>query len=195
MVKILCFGDSNTYGYDPCSPFGSRYSSEVRWVDRLALSLGCECINAGENGREIPARPWELRYFGQLLKTHQPDCAIIMLGSNDLLQGNSAEDVVKRMEQFLGKADQARILLIAPPPMQRGEWVTSQELINASEELNRGYKALSERLGMAFADTGDWNIPLTYDGVHFSEEGHRAFAEGLANYFKNRREASCLKPE
>lgn len=187
-MKLLCFGDSNTYGYDPCSPFGGRYSAEVRWVDRLALSLGCECINAGENGREIPGHEWEVRYFGQLLKTHQPDCAIIMLGSNDLLQGNSAEDVVNRMEQFLETADQAKILLIAPPPMQWGEWVTSQELIDASGALSRGYKALSARLGIGFADAGDWNISLAFDGVHFSEDGHRTFAEGLENYFKNRSE-------
>jgi len=188
MVKILCFGDSNTYGYDPCNPLGDRYGAEERWVDMLAEKLGCVCINAGENGREIPVHEWTIRYFEQLLKTHQPDCAVVMLGSNDLLQGNPVEIVLNRMEQFLVNADKTNVLLIAPPPMQRGEWVTSQELIHASGELSLGYKALSARLGVAFADAGDWNIPLTFDGVHFSEDGHRAFAEGLANYFKNRRE-------
>ena len=195
MVKLLCYGDSNTYGYDPRSPFGERYAAEHRWVDRLAGMLGCECINAGENGREIPVREWESRYFDQLLKTHQPDCAIIMLGSNDLLQGCPVESVVIRMERFLEKRDKSKTLLVAPPPMQWGEWVTTQELINSSSELGCAYKALSERLGIAFADAGDWNITLAYDGVHFSEEGHRAFAEGLANYFRNRREGLCWKLE
>ena len=66
--------------------------------------------------------------------------------------------------------------------MQHGEWVPDQALIHASMALNQEYKTLSERLGVAFADAGEWNIPLTFDGVHFSEEGHRAFAEGISNY-------------
>ena len=181
-MVILCFGDSNTYGYDPRSPFGDRYGAEHRWVDRLAASLGCVCINAGENGREIPEREWEIRYFDRLVETHHPDCVIVMLGSNDLLQGNPVETVVSRMETFLEKTDRTSLLLIAPPPMQRGEWVSSQGLIDASSALRCGYKALTERLGVRFADAGAWNIPLTFDGVHFTEEGHRAFAEGLVNY-------------
>ena len=66
--------------------------------------------------------------------------------------------------------------------MQRGEWVPNQALIDASVALSQEYKTLSERLGVAFADAGEWNIPLTFDGVHFTEEGHRIFAERLSNY-------------
>ena len=32
---------------------------------------------------------------------------------------------------------------------------------------------------ICFGDAGDWNIPMAYDGVHFTEQGHRAFAAGL----------------
>ena len=28
MKRILCFGDSNTYGYDPRSYFGSQYPAQ-----------------------------------------------------------------------------------------------------------------------------------------------------------------------
>jgi len=181
-MKILCFGDSNTYGYDPCVPFGGRYPAEQRWVDLLAAKLGCVCINAGENGREIPRRDWEFRYFDQLLKTHGPvDYAVIMLGGNDLFQGNSVETVVQRMEHFLKSIalERSKILLLAPPPMQFGEWVFTQEMIDKSLALCRAYKALAERLNVLFADAGTWDIPLAFDGAHFTEEGHRAFAEGL----------------
>ena len=34
-MKILCFGDSNTYGYDPRSYFGGQYLAQHRWVDLL----------------------------------------------------------------------------------------------------------------------------------------------------------------
>ena len=52
-MKILCFGDSNTYGYDPRSYFGGQYPAKHRWVDLLAQKLDCKAVNAGENGREI----------------------------------------------------------------------------------------------------------------------------------------------
>ena len=34
-MKVICFGDSNTYGYDPRSYFGGRYDADIRWVDIL----------------------------------------------------------------------------------------------------------------------------------------------------------------
>ena len=184
-MKILCFGDSNTYGYDPRSFFGSQYSAQHRWVDLLAQKLNCTAVNAGENGREVPRREEELMRFNLMLANEKPvDLLIIMLGGNDLLQGNSVEVVVKRMEAFLEHIDldNSKILLIGPPPMQRGEWVPTQTLIDVSVILNHESKALSQRLGIGFADAGKWNIPLTFDGVHFTEEGHIAFAEGLTNY-------------
>ena len=39
-MKILCFGDSNTYGYGPRFFFGSQYPPRHRWVDLLAGKLG-----------------------------------------------------------------------------------------------------------------------------------------------------------
>ena len=184
-MKILCFGDSNTYGYDPCSFFGSQYPAQHRWVDLLAKKLGCEAINAGENGREIPRQQGELLRFNRMLTNQPPiDLLIIMLGSNDLLQGNSIETIVKRMKSFLEyiDLDKSKILLIGPPPMQLGEWVPTQALIDASAQLIQEYKSLSEHLGVRFANAGEWNIPLTFDGVHFTEDGHSAFVKGLVNY-------------
>ena len=55
-------------------------------------------------------------------------------------------------------------------------------IIDASKELNDRYKDLTKHMGVRFADAGEWNISLTFDGVHFTEEGHKAFAVGLANY-------------
>ena len=41
------------------------------------------------------------------------------------------------------------------------------------------YRRLAERLGVRFADAGAWGVALAYDGVHFTSQGHRAFAAGL----------------
>ena len=71
-------------------------------------------------------------------------------------------------------------VLLAPPPMQRGEWVQSDTLIEESEKLRQRYRKLAEERGCFFADAGDWGVELLFDGVHFSPAGHAAFARGLS---------------
>ena len=177
-MRILCFGDSNTYGYDPRGYFGDRYDSEDRWVDLLAKQTDYEVINAGANGREIPRDPYAL----PLLDEHAPvDIFLVMLGTNDLLQGASAKVAAARMEGFLNQLlpHCKNILLAAPPPMKRGAWVPTDELVTESIQLAEEYKFLAETLNIPFVDTRHWNIELTFDGVHFTELGHHTFAENL----------------
>ena len=184
-MKILCFGDSNTYGYDPRSYFGGQYPAECRWVDILANRLNCTVINAGENGREIPRRDMEFNRFTRLLGAYQPvDLLIVMLGTNDILQGNAAPAAAERMERFLAQInlERSKILLITPPPMKLGAWVPEQALVDRSRELCSHYRILSERLGIRYADAVD--VPLAFDGVHMTEAGHIAFAEYLSPYLK-----------
>ena len=183
-MRMLCYGDSNTYGYDPRGFVGDRYQKESRWVDILAQKLKWEIQNEGQNGREIPSRPFQYRRAGELLTPSAPDVFAIMLGTNDLLRGYSAVETCSRMEAFLRYIQPKcrEILLIAPPPMKRGEWVTEESLIAESMKLAEAYQALSQRLGIAFVNAGQWNVELTFDGVHFTEAGHRAFAEGLYAY-------------
>ena len=178
MVRILCFGDSNTYGYDPRGFFGGRYGAEDRWVDLLAKQTDHELINAGANGREIPRNPYALR----LLNEHAPvDNFLVMLGTNDLLQDASVKETATRMEAFLNQLFPhcKNILLVAPPPMKRGAWVPTDGLVAESIRLAEEYKLLAEKLNISFVDTRHWNIELTFDGVHFTEEGHHAFANHL----------------
>ena len=181
-MKILCFGDSNTYGYDPRSYFGSQYPAEYRWVELLAQKLGCTAINAGENGREIPRREGELQHFDLMLSNQRPlDLLLVMLGGNDLLQGNTVETVAQRMKAFLTRIplDKNQIVLIAPPLMKQGTWVTEEQLLKDCVRLNAAYHTVAEKLGVRFIDATDWDIEVTFDGVHYSEKGHQTFAENL----------------
>ena len=180
-MRIYCFGDSNTYGYDPRGFFGDRYGARDRWVDLLAKQTGHECINAGANGREIPRSPYALRIHTE----HAPvDIFLVMLGTNDLLQGSTAKEATTRMEAFLKNLlpQCKKVLLIAPPSMKRGAWVPTDELVAESVQLAEEYKLLAEKLNIAFVDTRAWNIDLTFDGVHFTEEGHHIFANRLTEY-------------
>ena len=183
-MRMLCYGDSNTYGYDPRGFVGDRYQKESRWVDILAQKLKWEIQNEGQNGRESPSRPFQYQRAGELLTQSEPDVFAIMLGTNDLLRGYSAVETCSRMEAFLRYLQPkcGQLLLIAPPPMKRGACVTEESLIAESVKLAEAYQALSQKLGIAFANAGQWNVELTFDGVHFTEAGHRAFAEGLYTY-------------
>lgn len=172
-MKVICFGDSNTYGYDPRGYFGGCYEADGRWVDILAAETGWTISNLGQNGREIPSATPAFPDDSDLL--------IVMLGTNDLLQGRSPEQAAERLERFLSgiSLDRSKILLVAPPPVSLGTWVPSQQLIDASYSFAQLCQVLTERMGIRFADAGKWNISLAYDGVHFTEQGHRAFAAGL----------------
>ena len=176
--RLWCFGDSNTYGYDPRSFSGGRYPSP--WPELLAEQAGAEVVNDGRNGRTIPGRDPELEWFCRDARQYAADALIVMLGTNDLLNGASPEAAEARMEAFLARCSGLRVLLVSPPPLQRGAWVGTDALVEASRGLASRYRALADRLGLDFADAGNWGIGLAYDGVHFSEAGHRRFAQELA---------------
>ena len=146
-MKMLCYGDSNTYGYDPRGFFGDRYPKESRWVDILAEKLGWQIQNEGQNGREIPSRPLQYQYVGDMLLRSVPDVIAGMLGTNDLLRGDSAAEICSRMEGLLRFLQPrcGQLLLIAPPPLKRGEWVTDKSLIVESVKLEGAYQARSRR--------------------------------------------------
>lgn len=95
--KILCFGDSNTWGSIPrwkdLGVPSERYDRETRWPGRLASLLGedYEVIEEGLGGRttiyDFPGENWRngLPYLEPCLRSHRPlDLVIILLGSNDL---------------------------------------------------------------------------------------------------------------
>ncbi|MBQ3372011.1 MAG: lipase [Oscillospiraceae bacterium] len=182
MKRVLCIGDSNTYGFDPRSYIGSRYPETVRWTCLLQKD-GREIINCGQNGLCIP-REYQYAINCDAIRSYLPlDLIIVMLGSNDLLEEEPVDEIALNLERFLRVLQESfpdtKILLISPPVMKRGSWVPSQELIDASRKLGKTYKAVAEHLGIFHADAEEWKVELTYDGVHFTENGHAAFAKGL----------------
>ena len=103
-MNILCYGDSNTYGYNPED--GMRYPEEIRWPGRLRKMLdeGDRLIEEGCNGRTATFTPaaesWKdgRLYLKACLNSHKPlDLVILMLGSNDLKKEFQA-----RPEQIAG---------------------------------------------------------------------------------------------
>ncbi len=202
---IICYGDSNTYGYDPRSFLGGRYLENQLWPEILAAETEWTVMNFGKNGRCTPYFLPEIEYVThRLLQWKEEKAPVwlwVMLGTNDLLHDPkmTAESVTERMERFLKKLlacdeiagykngaganeeenDRAKIhlRLISPVHLSRGQWVETDERCRESEKLDDLYRNLADRLGIAFTCAGKWDIPVLFDGVHFSVEGNRKFAD------------------
>lgn len=176
MAAIFCYGDSNTAGFDPRSPFGETY--DFPWCKILAEQYGITVINAGENGKTIPTTDWEFRALGRQLMQHsQCSRILIMLGTNDLLHGYSMAVITNRINALLGFLHRdfptVQPILLSPPPIDIPEFAESAEL------LSKAYSQVADTRGILFLNTQTWNLPLSFDGVHLSEDGHRYFAEQL----------------
>ena len=85
------------------------------------------------------------------------------------------------MEQFLLQLalEGKTLCLLTPPPFTAGTWVTEEMLTEESEKLTQAYALLAQWLKITCIRTDAWDIPLCFDGVHFTPEGHAAFARGL----------------
>lgn len=198
---ILCFGDSNTYGYDPRSYLGDRYPENIRWTGILREQTHLDIRNLGQPGREIPGYQYEMQQLQNLIDTMPtPPCLWIMLGSNDLLNGRNitAETIADRMRAFLlylthqtvFSSGIMRILLISPPRMRPGQW-TDAHIQSESARLGPCMETMLHELcrekqlsprKLFFADAGLWNLPAAFDGVHLTEDGHRLFAEKISAF-------------
>ncbi len=192
MKKILLYGDSNTYGYDPRGMLGMRYPHEIIWPAVVGDKLGeeYEIIEEGQNGRPLPRLPYEEIFLKSMIKRlSADDIFVIMLGTNDILLTAypNARAAVKKMEDFIEwmkrEADGLRLIVIGPVYISglSGELMEYHE---ASIEMNRGFEELCRQKGVDFWDAGQWGIPVAYDGVHFSEEGHRIFGERFVEELK-----------
>ena len=189
-MNIICFGDSNTYGYDPRSYLGGRYDADNRWVDILAAETGWAVRNLGENGRGIPAKAPDFPTDTDLL--------IVMLGTNDLRftdawgAAEGAAALVKKvrlynhMEEsthiFPGKP---RILLIAPILAHAdldnrdviGRWRSYPQ---KSRGFAAAYAAVAAELGVDFLNAAAYADPSAVDGIHMEASGHAALGEAVA---------------
>lgn len=192
MKRILCYGDSNTFGYDPRD--GGRYDASVRWVDLLSHK-GYETINEGLNGREIPTSDAEYGYLNSILIRHgHIDVVILALGVNDAynMSSPSAKAIADRWRKVFLNVPKLKkmkdggipIILISPPVGPTDMWgldkaeIIMEALLGLAEE----YRLFSEEEGLIFVDANALGIELAYDGVHFTENGSVRMYESIMEY-------------
>lgn len=206
MRRILCYGDSNTWGYRPGD--GDRHPEEVRWTGILAQELGPEfrVIEDGLNGRTtVYDDPFDAcrngrTGLGYALLSHKPlDMVILMLGTNDLKYTDvyGAARGAAALVQLLQGANavfpstfpvfpaKPKILLVAPIPISAG--VDDGEIrstLYGTHETSllfpREYARVAKELEVDFLDAGAFAAPSPLDCIHLDESGHRALAGGIA---------------
>ena len=186
MKKIICYGDSNTYGWDPRDFFGTPY--DYPWPTILAQRLHAQTINLGEPGREIPVSRNELVWLYSELTRHAPaDLLIIMLGTNDLLTMYQpiGERPVTRMKALLDTLQNWEfhipILLLIPANPRIPMDSQNSIYLNACKTLAEGYQKLAATYpNVTCIDINQWGLPLAFDGVHLTEEAHITLGQKLA---------------
>ena len=213
MKNILCFGDSNTYGFIPA--VGGRYDRDTRWTALLSKLLGEDyyVIEEGLNGRtnafddplDFDDTKNGRKMLPTILNSHIPlDLVIIMLGSNDskLRFNATAYDIAKAQarlgematkitaeKNFDGKP--AKVLLISPIHVGPGMADTSpfraefgERSIFLTKELAANVEEFAKATGAYFFDAASVAEPSPIDSLHLDEAGHKALAEALAAKIK-----------
>lgn len=184
MKKLILFGDSNTYGYDPRDFMGGRYPENVRWATMVkhALKDEFDVIEEGQNGRALPST--SSPFFKNMIEEiNCDDVLLMMLGTNDILLVNhpNAAAPVRQLESILAYVTEnckGKFILIAPPYIS-DIYPDLKPYHDCCVEMNASFMELAKQYGIEAFDASEWNIPMGADGVHFSIEGHKKFGEAL----------------
>lgn len=174
MKKILCYGASNTFGYDPRDPFGRPYP--VVWTDYL-YEYGFDTVNMGVPGKRIPHLKGQLESASALIDSFMPaDGAIVMLGANDIFKGITPAQAALRLENFLKTCVMPEYIIVAGEPVTD----TGTESDDNMRKYNRMIEKMCSSCGYRYADTGRKDIRVAYDGIHLSEDSQRPLAALIA---------------
>ena len=213
MKTILCYGDSNTWGFDPASMSGSpypiRFAHDVRWTGVLARELGdgYRVIEEGQNGRTtvhedpIMGHRNGSTYLPACIESHKPiDLVVLMLGTNDLkgfLNLTPAEiaagagALVKTILQSESgpKARAPKVLLLCPPATGDMSCVPdlAEKFLHADVRSRRFpayYESLAATLGTAYLNTQPLVSASPQDGLHLEASEHEILGKAVAEAVK-----------
>ena len=199
MKRVLCYGDSNTWGYDPVTQ--DRFDKETRWPGVLGKVLGrdYEILEEGLNGRttvwEDPIEGYKngYAYLIPCLETHRPlDLVIILLGTNDLKKrfSLSAYDIAQGAKVLVSVVQGSKagvqgrspqVLLLAPPATAKlTEFAEMFEGAEAkSQKLSMHYRQVAREMDCAYLDTSGIIASSPLDGIHLEASEHRKLGQAL----------------
>ena len=208
MKTILCFGDSNTWGWNAAridaNGNPARFDFDTRWPGILQRELGPgfrvveEALNGRTTAFDDPLFPMRngLAVLPMLLETHAPiDLLVIMLGGNDTkrMYNMSPGEIAFALDLLVGAAsvryaggEPPKVLIIAPPHNPEGiatgkfGFVFGDEAASKSRALAREYEITARNRGCFFLDAHEAGAAIDgEDQVHMSESGHAALGKAV----------------
>ncbi len=206
MKRIVCFGDSLTFGYDPKTAM--RFQENDRYPCILNKLLGSEyqVIEEGQCGRTIAVDDFSegekngIKYIIPCIESHKPlDLLIIMLGSNDIKDkfNYSTSDIASELELMLEKIqaynmfhldNKMKVLVIAPPIVSEGvkkSWFsdsyTFESCNKKTKELYNYYKMACNKYNCYAMDSNLYIETSKYDGIHIDEENQNKLGVAIYN--------------
>lgn len=200
MQKILCFGDSNTYGYIPKT--GKRYDKDTRWsgILKTKLSGKYEVIEAGCNNRNgfiDSIDGVEFTGYKVLPKylEEKPDIVILAIGINDVQKFyKPTPDIIKCGLELMCKnilKTGAKLILIAPPVLNNDvlksnfSFQFDEQSIETSKVLPDIYKLTATELNCGYIDINEYTKVSSDDGLHYLPDSHKIIADTIYNYIIN----------
>ncbi len=201
MRVVLCYGDSNTHGYNAATQ--ARLAPDVRWTGVLARELGSEyrIVEEGLGGRTtvwddpIEGDKNGKTYLTPCLYSHAPiDLVMIALGSNDLkkrfslspfdVAAGAATLVRIALASTAGPDGHApQVLLISPPRITEicDDYAEMFDgAIEKSAGLIRHFERNAKELGVALLDAGDVVTCDPLDGIHLTAQEHAKMGRAMA---------------
>jgi len=200
MKKIICYGDSNTFGFNPQD--GSRYGEEDCWPSALQKKLGTEyeVINEGMFDRTgfvdnpngfLFSGP---KYFPHLIKaTDKLDYLILWIGTNDLMfqYDITLATIEKGLKDLITLAQSKIRNIIIIPPVILSENILKgyfkckfdETSIVKSKEAGRIYQKLAKIYNCKYFDVNEVVKPSHFDGLHYDKNSHKIIADKLAQLF------------
>ena len=196
MKKILCFGDSNTFGYNPNN--GSRYNENSRWTGILKnlCKNNYEIIEAGCNNRTaFSNNPNGMQFTGykvlpEYLKEIY-DTIIFAIGINDLQKfynptleefETGIENLIKKIRESLPNCN---IIILSPSHITENilnsnfRFMFNQTSIEKSKQITPIYEKIANEYNCKFLDLNKIVIPSEIDGLHYEVEEHKKIAQSI----------------
>lgn len=210
MKRILCYGDSNTWGHNPKD--ASRFRENERLTKLLQQKLGdeYEIIEEGLCGRTASfydsVKPFRhgISSLRMVLDSAQPiDLVIIMLGTNDLKScyngdGVSISNGIREMVHIIKNPYvynahfQIPDILIVAPILLKDELSnnlrTSEQFneksLQTSRKLASFYEIVAKQWDCLFLNAADYAEASSIDCLHMDANNHKKLAEAIYQKLK-----------
>ena len=196
MKKIICYGDSNTFGYNPYD--ASRYDKKTRWCAILQDNLKAqyEVVDEGMCDRTaFMDNPNGFLFSGSqhfpkfILNSNNVYMLILWLGTNDLQfqYDIKAHDIKKGLENLIKLAKTKTKNIIIIPPVILNENILKgyfkcqfdKTSILKSKKVQKIYETIAHKHNCTFFDVNKFAKPSELDGLHYDKISHKIIANQL----------------